>query len=563
MKTQKKHFLNMYRMLFMGVVIPLVTSIISVMIGTTKNSVTEIKNITKNYMLSTVKQCGTNLDNNTNTSYMKDTLSYTYLKEQAPLYTIVDVDSSYLYVVDGHTAEMLYHPDQSKVGQPVENDAVKGLISEIEAGKHPESDIIEYHFKGTLKYAAYWVGENEDYIAVITADESDVLKSVNDTVIKTIITYVFSIIFWVIIAMISARAINKPLHQIMNVITGFSNGDYTSDIEIKSKLQETNDLIDAAKQLKSNMFDTIDNIQHSTRDLTMDMKSVEMSVNICNTATTNTNATIEEIAKGAMDLANHAQTINTQMGTVSEAITLASDSADSAKTATEEIKRVSENTSTTLQDLLKANDNTYLAAENVVGNVSETNIAIQKIKEATDIISSIAEQTNLLSLNASIEAARAGEAGRGFAVVAEEIKHLADQSNESAKDIGNVIDNIITISEKSAVSSKEIQIAVDNEKNVLQNMNNDFENIRKSIENITEKIGIVAEKMDVVNISKSAIMESTESLSAISEENAASTQETSATINEMTGQITAIEEQVKDVKVIADRLNEIIETFKI
>lgn len=553
---QEKHFLNMYRMLFIGVAVPLITSIISVLVGITTTTSAEIKNVTKNYMLSTVKQCGTTLDDSKELSYLS-------LKEEAPLYTIVDVDSSYLYIVDGHTAEMLYHPQKEKVGQPVENNAVKSLISRISAGEHPESDIIEYDFKGTLKYAAYWVGENEDYIAVITADESDVLKNITDITVRTIVTYASSIIFWIVIAMISARAISKPLHQIMDTIVKFSKGDFTAEINVKSKLQETNNLIDAAKQLKENMFDTIDSVTHSSKDLARDIMSVNMSVNICNTATTNVNATMEEIAKGAMDLATHAQDINTQMTMVNEAITSAAHSADDAKDASDQILNVTENTKNTLQKLINANDSTYNAAENVSNSVLETNNAIQKIHEAANIIASIAEQTNLLSLNASIEAARAGEAGRGFAVVADEIKHLAEQSNTSAREIESVIENIIDISEKSTESTHAIQSAVEDEKQALQNMSNNFELIRSGIENISTKITTVAEKMDSVNESKNTIMNSTESLSAISEENAASTQETTATINEMASQVISIEREMQSVTEVVEKLNKAVGIFKV
>lgn len=553
---QKKHFLNMYRMLFIGVTVPLITSIISVLVGITTTTSAEIKNITKNYMLSTVKQCGTTLDNS-------EELSYLSLKQKAPLYTIVDVDSSYLYVVDGHTAEMLYHPQKEKVGQAVENDAVKSLISRISAGEHPESDIIEYNFKGTLKYAAYWVGKNEDYIAVITADESDVLKNVTGVTIRTIVTYVSSVIFWIIIALISARGISKPLHQIMDVIVKFSEGDFTAEINTKSRLQETSALIEAAKQLKENMFDTIDSVTHSSKDLSRDIMSVNMSVNICNTATTNVNTTMEEIAKGAMDLATHAQDINTQMTMVNEAITSTAHSANDAKDASDQILNVTENTKNTLQTLINVNDSTYNAAENVSNSVLETNNAIQKIHEAANIIASIAEQTNLLSLNASIEAARAGEAGRGFAVVADEIKHLAEQSNTSAKEIESVIENIIDISEKSTVSTHAIQSAVEDEKQALQNMSNNFELIRSGIENISAKITIVAEKMNSVNESKNTIMNSTESLSAISEENAASTQETTATINEMASQVISIEREMQSVTEVMEKLNKAVGIFKV
>lgn len=70
-----------------------------------------------------------------------------------------------------------------------------------------------------------------------------------------------------------------------------------------------------------------------------------------------------------------------------------------------------------------------------------TNDSVQKIQQATTIISSIAEETNLLSLNASIEAARAGESGRGFAVVAGQIKKLAEQSDQSRQEIEQIAFN--------------------------------------------------------------------------------------------------------------------------
>lgn len=558
--SRKKNIFSMYRVLLLAVTLPLVAVLLGVTTASTKATSKEVKNLTKNYMLSIVEQCGSTLDS----ALFKgedDTLSYNFLSAKANDYTVTDVDSSYLYIVDGHTAEMLYHPTKEKVGKSVENEAVKTLISQINAGKHPEPDIIEYKFNDTLKYAAYYVGINEKYIAVITADESDVLSGINNITKQSIIVYAASLLFWIVIAMISAKAICKPLAKIVYVITEFSKGNFTADVRIHSILKETNQLIGAATDLKQNMVWTIERVNESSGNLLQDTGLVNHEVAVCNDAAISVNTAVEEISSGAMDLANHAQNINEQMAAVGEAIVSANVLSENAMDASGQIREISNATMKTLDELLSANGATNKASDEVADSVMETNSAVQKISEAATIIASIAEQTNLLSLNASIEAARAGEAGKGFAVVAGEIKNLAEQSNGSATEIKNIIANILAISERSTTSAGMIREAVAKEEQVLKDMHSDFERVMESIGSVSDKITEIAAKVKEINSSKDAIIESAESLSAISEENAASTEETSATINEMTGQIAAIDEQIKDVKAIVDRLNEVVGVF--
>ena len=90
------------------------------------------------------------------------------------------------------------------------------------------------------------------------------------------------------------------------------------------------------------------------------------------------------------------------------------------------------------------------------GQNSENSI----IKQAKELIASIANETNLLALNASIEAARAGESGRGFAVVAEQIKNLAEQSNESAKTIEGIIKNLLEESEQAVKTMNTVDAII-------------------------------------------------------------------------------------------------------
>ena len=93
----------------------------------------------------------------------------------------------------------------------------------------------------------------------------------------------------------------------------------------------------------------------------------------------------------------------------------------------------------------------------IPAKIDETNKAISSINTAVEAIESIAAQTNLLSLNASIEAARAGEAGRGFAVVANEIRNLADDSENLAREIHDVMETLLSES-TSAVKAANVEV---------------------------------------------------------------------------------------------------------
>lgn len=81
----------------------------------------------------------------------------------------LDIPTAYMYYVDS-TGIILYHPDETRIGNPVENEAIKGLITKLEAGEHPEPECAEYLYKDAKKYAAYYVGKDEAYIAVVTFD---------------------------------------------------------------------------------------------------------------------------------------------------------------------------------------------------------------------------------------------------------------------------------------------------------------------------------------------------------------------------------------------------------
>ena len=92
------------------------------------------------------------------------------------------IDSSYAYLVDTD-GTMLYHPTAEKIGQPVENAVVLGVVAELAKGQVPVNETVTYDFKGVTKYAAYAITANRQ-IVVVTADEDEIMKPLNQIVSK-------------------------------------------------------------------------------------------------------------------------------------------------------------------------------------------------------------------------------------------------------------------------------------------------------------------------------------------------------------------------------------------
>lgn len=139
------------------------------------------------------------------------------------------------------------------------------------------------------------------------------------------------------------------------------------------------------------------------------------------------------------------------------------------------------NTSRGAKENLVGVINNIKNVEIYINNSKESTMALskefEKINEATNIISKISKQTNLLSLNASIEAERAGEHGRGFGVVAENIRKLAEQSDESTKNINGIINKLSNLVDNSEDSILHTHKTIMEGVNLISDMNPIFDNI--------------------------------------------------------------------------------------
>jgi methyl-accepting chemotaxis protein len=451
------------------------------------------------------------------------------ITEEAELADITGVDSSYLYIVDGHTSTMLYHPTESKIGSPVENSAVQGLVSEIAAGRDPGTGFVEYDFKGTSKYAAYYTGDNGDYILVLTADRSDVFSTVYTTIKIAAGAAAGMVLACALILIPLSGMVSKPLNQAAGCLTELSTGNLSgAHMDANSHIREVHAILDAAGNLKDALTD-------SSRRMTEHLSVLRTEIDDVGTHTkTNSenveqiNAAIEEVAETSQSLAKSAQELSDRTVEIGENVTELNSSVEALDASGTRIREANTQAAQQMKSVMDSSARSVEAVESIVTELKNTDEAMKDIQTCVSVINDIASQTKLLSLNASIEAARAGESGKGFSVVAENIRDLAESSSENAARIGDIIERVTELSGKSVQAANAVRETIRGEQASIASTQEKFSVLSDAVESSLLETSTVSEKTKQLNALKSVLADAAESLGDVSQQLGASTEEVSA-----------------------------------
>lgn len=240
---------------------------------------------------------------------------------------------------------------------------------------------------------------------------------------------------------------------------------------------------------------------------------------------------------------------------------------ESIAKATEVVKESSQFTRTTVNrgndQFVKLSDEistVNFAIKEAVNNVDKLNVHAQSISNILETISAIANETNLLALNAAIEAARAGETGQGFAVVAEEIRKLANNSNDSTKEISTILGDIRNRIEKVTDQVTTIKASSDKSIDSVGNMKSILNSIRDNTDVVFEKANNTDYMMRVIEESSNSVVNKIAQISTSSEEVTASTEEILASINDQDTRIESIVDSFKVLEDILAKLNYLVES---
>lgn len=366
------------------------------------------------------------------------------------------------------------------------------------------------------------------------------------------------LILWLVSKM--ANHLNEGVTALSRLSEGKLN--ISLDERLLKGKDEIGDICRAIEKMKENLLHIISDIKDDSSILLDASDQLREKADVTTEHVDQMEKAVNEVAISAGSQAEETQDATEHIILMGNMIEETAGELVSLNERANSIKERGEVAIKALDELQSTNEKTGESINIIYEQTNVTNESAQKIKEATALITNIAEETNLLSLNASIEAARAGEQGRGFAVVAAQIQKLAEQSNESARQIEGIILSLIEDSDKSVASMNEVKEIMELQNENVMNTSTQVTQLLKDVDESLLMIDSVTEKTNKVNEVRSSIVDTVQNLSAIAEENAASTEQTSASVTEISSIIGEIAGNAADLKGISNRMDDSMSMFE-
>lgn len=541
------------------VILAVIVSNVICMVFILESSKKQITDSVKHTMADVVNTTSKIMENEISNSGVDD-LDYDGYANNLSDVKLEGMDSAYMYVVQ-NDGTMLYHPAKEKVGQPVENAVIKGVVQQLQDGKKTDTTVVEYDFNGTTKYSAYTILNNEN-ILVLTADESEALAGITTVTGVAVGIIAIVVLIAIIISFIMGRRLMRPLVKVSTIIEDVANGNIEADFSV---VKESNDeiglIIEKMKELTQSLGSIVGKIRNSSD--TMSSNSYELNDTSSQTLAANNEISkaVEDVAEGSTGMAASISKINENLLEMSNETKDINESVNEIRNQTTAVQ----DSSKIMNDKIKSmQDSSHKMDEGISAiskRIETVNTTVDKVSNIVSVIEEISSETNLLSLNASIEAARAGDAGKGFAVVAQEIRVLSDNTNTELENIKQIISSLVeecrycvqasgTIVEDNAKQKEEIKAVLD-----------EFGSLDEQIQKTAEKADEIEELVTAMIELNDDITKSSNSLTDVSAANAAATEEMNANIEELNAMMHGVSEMAEHMNNESDGLKEALSFF--
>jgi methyl-accepting chemotaxis protein len=358
-----------------------------------------------------------------------------------------------------------------------------------------------------------------------------------------------AIVLSIAIAQVISRGIARPVGKMTVALSEIAGGNLAVEPVIIRNKDEIGEMATAFNEMAEDLRGIIASARESASELAVHAEELSASSEESLAASEMVAEISERNLLGSetqVAIVNESVTAMKEMATGIDRIT---EDNEAMLLSSEDVARLVEEGASLMEDVtgqMTIINTTIGQSAEIMGGMANYS---EEIRKVTSLITSIAEQTNLLALNAAIEAARAGEHGKGFAVVAEEVKNLAEQSKESAKDIGQMIDTMIE-NVGQAVSSTEVgNRRVEEGLVVTERTREVFSRIERAAGDVGEKVATVSAAIEQIRTMSDEVTIGSSKVQELAMQSSEEAQSTSAATEQ---QLAANEEISSSAQVLAE-----------
>lgn len=476
------------------------------------------------------------------------------------LYTMRKTDEGkYIYVVDGSSTN---NKDCSALGEE-ETDLSSSFVSSFKGASTYELNHTDKW--GNLISAYIPITNKSGKVIGILGGDFDANKMYNElNKLKISISMIIIVViaFGIVIGEVFSTILVRSLNKLKKQASIIKDGDLTVKFD-KVSNDEIGILTQTFKDMVSNLFIVTSEIKNNTQNVVSEINDLHRSFNETSKARDEITEVITKIAENASMHEDSVNEVSNSMNQIFEQVknsvnlaNLVSNSSNEAANNTTEAMNVFE---ASIEKVTTVNK----TVEHTAAIIEELQSKSQEIKSFSEIVSDIAAQTNLLSLNAAIESAKAGEQGKGFSVVANEIKILAQQSNEASKQISNIASNMQNEISSAMETIQNGVIEANEGVNSVTNVNTYLMQSQKSSSEAYAKIKNIMAAINLIESACNNAVDKIYELSQISRNFSIGSQRAAASTEEQSAIMHQINENVENIKQNTYKLNDVVNKFKI